>query len=110
MHVCRFVYWTEHSTDGGTVSLHELNLRQTELASSTVLSTGSRRRRRRSTRDLINISLSPALAQDPLTAELLVCDASSGNIMRCNVTEGTCTVEVDHSGLLASSGLQNVGE
>lgn len=113
------MYWTEHCANDGTVSLHQLNLRESSSTTSTVLSSSTERRRRkrenlrrtrRTTRGLADISLSPALAQDPLTAELLLCDRPSGDIMRCNIAEESCVVEVDHSDLLATSSLQNVGE
>jgi len=44
---------------------------------------------------LSDLTLSPALAQVPATGELLVCDASTGDIFRCSPQDGNCTMEVD---------------
>ncbi len=57
-------------------------------------------------------SLSPALAQDPITGELLLCNDNTGDILRCNGTSTqTCIVEVNHSVLLnASPGRTSIGK
>ena len=39
-----------------------------------------------------------------MTAELLVCDSASGNILRCSSIDGSCTVLVNKSSLVLPDG------
>ena len=69
-----------------------------------------RRLRRQSSLNTIP-SLSPALAQDPVTGDLLLCNANTGDILRCDPVLRNCTVEVDFTELLAvSPGRTSIGE
>ena len=112
--LCRFVHWTQ-TTPSGLVSLHQLNLRLTNATSSTSLSLPSQGRRkkrdlRRSRRQaLSSFSLTSALAQDPRTGDLLVCDSSSGNILKCS-PDMMCTVEVDRAALRTSDNMAVTGD
>ena len=48
-------------------------------------------------------SLSPAMTLDPFTNELLLCNAASGDILRCDPVTLMCEVEVEQAALLAAS-------
>ena len=112
--LCRLVHWTQ-TTPSGLVSLHQLNLRLTNATSSTSLSLPSQGRRkkrdlRRSRRQaLSSFSLTSALTQDPRTGDLLVCDSSSGNILRC-LPDMMCTVEVNRAALRMSDDMAVTGD
>ena len=112
---CRFIYWTEGIPTGGGL-LHRLNLRDTTATTSATFGSSARRRKRsqrirskRQTRSLSSIAPNPALAQDVMTGELLLSDSASGDIMRCNLMENNCMVEVDHADLLTNTSRGNVG-
>ena len=51
---------------------------------------------------LSSLSLTPALALDPRTRRLWVCDAISGDILSCNPANGSCDVEVSAAALTRS--------
>jgi len=51
---------------------------------------------------LSSLSLTPALALDPRTHRLWVCDAISGDILSCNPANGSCDVEVSAAALTRS--------
>ena len=83
-------------SDGSVTRLYSIDLRDINATSSTLLSSTSRRRRQvGGTESLINLNLSPALSLDPVSGELIVCSAVSGDIFTCDVTTGTCTRTVD---------------
>ena len=111
----RFIHWTETAPETGLSSLHQLNLRNVNSTSTTQLSAAQMRRRKRSGRERretnLNVlsSLTSALAQDPRTGELLVCDSGSGDILRCNVTDGSCIIEVDSNTLVLPNEQTNNG-
>ena len=112
---CRFIYWTEDIPTGRGL-LHRLNLRDTASTTSATFGSIAERRKRsqrirskRQTQSLSSITLNPALAQDVMTGELLLSDSTSGDIMRCNLTDSNCVVEVDHADLLTTTGRGNVG-
>ena len=104
--LCRFVYWSETSPTGLT-SHKQLDLRQTSLNQSTTLNRSIRQHKRtledlRDEATLASIpSLTPALALDPVTGELLLCNAESGDVLRCDPAQGNCSVEVNHTALQA---------
>ena len=56
------------------------------------------------------INLTPALALDPVTNNLLVSDRATGDILQCSQTFASCSVYVNRSALEATSGRVNVGE
>ena len=108
--IYRFLYWTETASSTSTTSLSQLDLRVNDITSPTQLSAAQTKRRRRSYRlkrqsNLSMVtSLTSALAQDPMTAELLVCDSVSGNILRCSSIDESCTVLVKRSSLVLPDG------
>lgn len=110
----RFVYWTQTVLDTGLTSLHRLDLRDTTVASSTILAQDQGRKRRSVKRlrrqALTSFSLTSALAQDPMTGELLVCDGVTGNILRCAPDNMSCTVEVDRASLNTSGNMVVAGD
>lgn len=112
----RFVYWTQTSSGNGPTSLHQLDLRQLEATSSSMLSPLSQgRRKRRSLRRLrrqalTSFSLTPALTQDPSTGDLLVCDTASGDILRCSLPGMVCSVEVERAALRTSDNMVVAGD
>ncbi len=58
----------------------------------------------------ITATITPALTQDPVTGDLLVCDSQSGDILRCDPMSSECAMELNHSDLLAASaGRTNIG-
>ena len=96
--------------------MHRLNLRDTAATTSATFGSIARRRKRsqrirskRQTRSLSSIALNSALAQDVMTGELLLSDSVSGDIMRCNLMDNNCMVEVDHADLLTTTGRGSVG-
>lgn len=52
----------------------------------------------------------PAIAQDPLTGDLLLCDAITGDILRCNPVTMVCRIEVERTLLRTSDGIEVMGE
>ena len=88
---CRFVYWTETVSSGPT-TLKRLNLRD-ELTSSSFTLNGAE----------LPSSITPALALDPVTGDLMLCDSQTGDVIRCTSTSLSCTVEVDNSELMQNS-------
>lgn len=109
----RFVHWTQTTPGSGVVSLHQLNLRQTDATTSTSLLSSRRKRhdlRRKRRQALSSFSLTSALTQDPLTGNLLVCDSSSGNILKCILPGMVCTVEVDRASLRTSDNMTVTGD
>ncbi|XP_064404176.1 proto-oncogene tyrosine-protein kinase ROS-like isoform X2 [Halichondria panicea] len=85
------LYWIQ--SDGSTIQLLSLNLRQSNLTTPTILSTTSRRRKRQSD-TLSSLNLTPVLTLDPITRNLLVA-TSDGDIHSCNITSRQCTLLVD---------------
>ncbi len=59
---------------------------------------------------LSSLSLTSALAQDPVTGELLVCDAASGDIYRCNPATMMCSVVVERLQLRLPGGVIVTGD
>lgn len=52
---------------------------------------------------LSDLNLCPALSLDPVSGELIVCSAISGDIFACDVTTGMCTRIVDAGDLSGGS-------
>ena len=94
----------------GMTSLFSLNLRDVGVTSSIRLSSRQQKRRARRQSPINFPSISAALAQNPLTGELLVSSISTGDILRCMPSAPLgCNVMVNHDMLQNSSGLQNIG-
>jgi len=58
--------------------------------------------KRQAMTSLSSLSLTPALALDPRTRRLWVCNAINGDILSCNPTNGSCDVEVSAAALARS--------
>lgn len=88
-----FLHWT--LTDSGSSQLFQLDLRDNGVVPLLQL---SQRRRRELLSSLMPTS---ALALDPVTNRLWLCDQPSGNILSCpsSVAMADCQVEVNASAL-----------
>lgn len=105
LHSLRFVYWTVTST---VTTLYQINLNDTTVTSRTPISRGMTKRRRRRQ---ISSNLTPALALDPNSGNLLLCDRSTGDIIQCQPDMLNCLVLVSQSVLVAANpGQDHVGE
>ena len=71
-----------------------MNLRNTSLSGRLTIQSGSRL-----TTDLRSLNLSSALLLDPLTNNLLLSDADSGDIVNCSVVDESCATLISANAL-----------
>ena len=89
-----FLQWTQQNVND--ISLYQLNLRNNEV----ITLTSSRSNRRKRNIDIATVDITKALAWDPFTQQVYLCDVNTGNINVCNVsaTEVTnCDIAVNGS-------------
>ena len=98
-HSHSYLYWT--IANDSSNSLHQLNLRDPSSSTTLTMPT-SQVGKRQAGISLSSLSLTPALALDPRTRRLWVCDANSGDILSCNPTNSSCDVEVSAAAITRS--------
>ena len=75
--------------NSANASLHQINLRNISMSTNLTIQSHVG-----SAIDLESLNLSSALLLDPLTGNLLLSDADSGDIVNCSVVDDTCVTLV----------------
>ena len=98
-----YLHWLV--ADSAETNLHRMNLRNTSSSGRLTIQSGSGL-----TTDLRSLNLSSALLLDPLTGNLLLSDADSGDIVNCSVVDESCAVLVSANTLQPQSGCGGTGK
>ena len=91
--------------DSAETNLHRMNLRNTSSSSRLTVQSGSGL-----TTDLRSLNLSSALLLDPLTSNLLLSDADSGDIVNCSIVDETCVTFISANTLQSQPGCGGTGK
>ena len=90
--------------NSANASLHRIDLRNATLSAEVNV-----RSRTGQATDLESLTLSSALVLDPLTGNLLLSDAISGDIVNCSVVDDTCATLISADSWQSQLGCNDTG-
>lgn len=97
-----YLHWLV--VNSANASLHQINLRNISMSTNLTIQSHVG-----SVVDLESLNLSSALLLDPLTGNLLLSDADSGDIVNCSVIDDTCVTLVSADSWQSHLGCDGTG-